>query len=191
MRDLTTGQTQRVLVNERYNIAVNWSPDGHYLTAVDLRSNTDLHVWLYDAESDTTREALPHDDESSSRRGHGCRIAPASMLSATAAASSRAWRDLLAAHDALRWVLTPDLGHRACRLSADGRRIVWVQNESGRGQLYLRDDDGVALRVVGLPLGVIEQIRLTSNGHTLALRINSATAPAEVYVVTFGADRHE
>ncbi|MGZ3639997.1 MAG: alpha/beta hydrolase family protein, partial [Ktedonobacterales bacterium] len=41
-------------------------------------------------------------------------------------------------------------------------------------------------RVAGLPLGIIEQVRLTPDGQTLALRINSSTAPAEIYTVSFG-----
>lgn len=186
VRDLTTGQTQRVLVNGRYNIAVNWSPDGRYLTAVDLRSNTNLHVWLYDTEADTSREALPHDDEFFFAPGPWL---PDSSGFYAVCDRGREFKGVAIyslAHDALRWVLTPDWDIEHVDLSADGRRIVWVQNESGRSQLYLRDDDGVALRVVGLPLGVIEQIRLTADGRALALRINSATAPAEIYVVTLG-----
>src|SRR5690349_11716413 len=42
VRDLTTGQTQRVLVNGRYNIAVNWSPYCRCLTPVDPITYTDL-----------------------------------------------------------------------------------------------------------------------------------------------------
>jgi dipeptidyl aminopeptidase/acylaminoacyl peptidase len=186
IRDLRTGETRRVLANGRYNLAANWSPDGRYLAVVDVRSNTDLHLWLLDAATGEAREALPHEDE--------CFLVPGPWLpdsSGFYVVSDRG-RDFKGvaryslASDEMRWVITHEWDVEAVELGHDGRRLVWAQNESGRSQLYVRDDGGPALRVAGLPLGVIEQMRLTPDGRMLAVRINSATAPAEVYVLTLG-----
>jgi dipeptidyl aminopeptidase/acylaminoacyl peptidase len=186
IRDLRTGETRRVLANGRYNLAANWSPDGRYLAVVDVRSNTDLHLWLLDAATGEAREALPHEDE--------CFLVPGPWLpdsSGFYVVSDRG-RDFKGvaryslASDEMRWVITHEWDVEAVELGHDGRRLVWAQNESGRSQLYVCDDGGTALRVAGLPLGVIEQMRLTPDGRMLAVRINSATAPAEVYVLTLG-----
>lgn len=186
VRDLTSGDVRRVLANGRYNFVANWSPDGRYLAVADVRSNTDLHLWLVDAQTGEAGEALPHDDPFV--------LAPGPWLPDSSGLyvlidRGREFKGV-GIYDVesgeLRWVLTPrwDVEHIA--LSDDGRRLVWVQNESGQSQLYVRDGDMNALRVVGLPVGVVEQITLTPDGWTLALRINSATAPAEVYIVNLG-----
>lgn len=186
LHELASGQTRRVVANGRYNLAVNWSPDGRYLTIVDLRSNTDLHLWLLDTETGDLSEVLPHEDEFF--------LAPGPWLpdnSGFYVITDRgrefkgiARYDLASA--TLEWVLTPEWDVEQLALSDEGRRLTWVLNESGRSQLYVRDDMGAALRVLGLPLGVVEQLKLSHDGQTVVLRINSATAPAEVYVVTLG-----
>lgn len=186
VRDLDTGETRRVLANGRYNAAVSWSPDGRYIAVADVRSNTDLHVWLVDMQTGETAEALPHSDEFV--------IAPGPWLPDSSGFYVQIDRgrefQALAVYDIesgeLRWVLTPEWDVEQVALSDDGRRLVWAQNESGQSQLYVRDGDMTAMRVVGLPLGVIEQLILSRDGRTLALRINSSTAPAEVYVVSLG-----
>ena len=91
------------------------------------------------------------------------------------------------ADGAMEWVLTPEWDVEQVTVSADGRRLLWTLNESGRSQLHLRDNEQASLRVSGLPIGVIEYMKLSPDGQTLALRINSATAPAEVYILTLGA----
>lgn len=186
IRDLASGETQRALANGRYNFAANWSPDGRYLSIVDLRSNTDLHLWLLDTTTGETREVLPHDDEFTLVPGPWLPDSSGLYVVSDRGREFKGVARYSLQSDALEWVLTPEWDVEHLELSRDGRRMVWVLNESGRSQLYVRDDEGTAQRVVGLPLGVIEQVRFTPDGQTLALRINSSTAPAEVYVVSFG-----
>jgi dipeptidyl aminopeptidase/acylaminoacyl peptidase len=83
-------------------------------------------------------------------------------------------------------VVSGDWDVEQIALSADGRRLLWTLDESGRSQLHLRDLEQASLRVSGLPVGVIEYMRLAPDGQRLALRINSAIAPAEVYILTLG-----
>ncbi|HEV2404779.1 MAG TPA: hypothetical protein VGR88_04975, partial [Ktedonobacterales bacterium] len=58
---LETGESSRVLANGRYNLVANWSPDGRYLLAIDMRSNLDQHLWLLDTRENSIVELLPHD----------------------------------------------------------------------------------------------------------------------------------
>lgn len=187
IRDMRTGETRRALANGHYNVAINWSPDGHYVTVMDVRSNTDMRLWLLEAETGKARELLPHDDE--------CYLAPGPWLPDSSGlylitdrgSDFKGIARYILADDTMEWVLTPEWDVEQVALSADGRRLLWTLNESGRSQLHLRDNDQASLRVSGLPIGVIEYMKLSPDGQTLALRINAATAPAEVYILTLGA----
>ncbi len=187
IRDLRTGETHRALANGHYNVAINWSPDGRYITVMDVRSNTDMHLWLLEAATGETRELLPHDDE--------CYLAPGPWLPDSSGlylitdrgSEFKGIARYMLADETMEWVLTPEWDVEQVALSADGRRLLWTLNESGRSQLHLRDNEQASLRVSGLPIGVIEYMKLSPDGQTLALRINSATAPAEVYILTLGA----
>ena len=186
VRDLATGEVRRVLANGRYNFAVSWSPDGRYLTVADVRSNTDLHVWLVDMQTGEAAEALPHEDEFVLAPGPWLPDSSGFYVLVDRGREFKGVGIYDIESGELRWVLTPEWDVEQVALSDDGRRLVWVQNESGQSQLYARDGEMTAMRVVGLPVGVIEQVTLAPDGRTLALRINSATAPAEVYTVSLG-----
>ncbi|HEX8730188.1 MAG TPA: hypothetical protein VF739_16270, partial [Ktedonobacterales bacterium] len=187
IRDMQTGETRRALANGHYNVAINWSPDGRYVTVMDIRSNTDMRLWLLEAATGEARELLPHDDE--------CYLAPGPWLPDSSGlylitdrgSQFKGIARYMLSDGAMEWVLTPEWDVEQVTLSADGRRLLWTLNESGRSQLHLRDNEQASLRVSGLPIGVIEYMKLSPDGQTLALRINSATAPAEVYILTLGA----
>ncbi|HEY8326355.1 MAG: prolyl oligopeptidase family serine peptidase [Ktedonobacterales bacterium] len=187
IRDLQSGETRRALANGHYNVAINWSPDGRYVTVMDIRSNTDMRLWLLEAATGEARELLPHDDE--------CYLAPGPWLPDSSGlylitdrgSQFKGIARYMLADGAMEWVLTPEWDVEQVTLSADGHRLLWTLNESGRSQLHLRDNEQASLRVSGLPIGVIEYMKLSPDGQTLALRINSATAPAEVYMLSLGA----
>jgi dipeptidyl aminopeptidase/acylaminoacyl peptidase len=184
--DLASGDVRRALANGRYNVAANWSPDGRYLTVIDLRSNTDLRLHLLEPATGAVAEILPHEGEFVLIPGPWL---PDSSAFYVVCDRGREFKGIarysLASGD-VEWIVTPEWDVEHIELSDDGRRLVWAQNESGRSQLYVRDDQGTPMRVVGMPIGVIEQLTLSPDGTTLALRINAANAPAEVYVVTLG-----
>lgn len=187
IRDMQTGETRRALANGHFNVAINWSPDGRFVTVMDVRSNTDMHMWLLEAATGEARELLPHEDE--------CYLAPGPWLPDSSGlylitdrgTQFKGIARYLLATDSVEWVLKPEWDVEQLSLSADGRRLLWTLNESGRSQLHVRDNDQASLRVSGLPIGVIEYMKLSPDGKTLALRINSATAPAEVYALSLGA----
>jgi len=184
--DITTGEMRRALANGRANAPVNWSPDGRYLTVADVRGNTDIHLWLIDMETGEAHEALPHEDTFVVMPGPWLPDSSGFYVLLDRGREFKGVALYELASEELRWVLAPEWDVEDLALSKDGRRMVWVQNESGESQLYLRDGDETAMHVVGLPRGVIEALDLAPDGQTLALRINAATAPAEIYVVSLG-----
>jgi dipeptidyl aminopeptidase/acylaminoacyl peptidase len=187
IRDMVTGETRRALANGRFNVAINWSPNGRYVTVMDIRSNTDMRLWLLDMSDGSLTEVAPGQDERY--------IAPGPWLPDSSGLyvitdHGRDYKGIARyklATGEMEWVLTAEWDVEQIALSADGRRLLWTLNESGRSQLHLRDGDQASLRIAGLPIGVIEYMKLSPDGQRLALRINSATAPAEVYVLTLGA----
>ena len=69
-------------------------------------------------------------------------------------------------------------------LSADGQYLAYVANEDGIGKLRVVNlHDMSELPLPELPLGVIANVRFAPNSFELALTINGATEPSDVYVV--------
>jgi dipeptidyl aminopeptidase/acylaminoacyl peptidase len=188
LMDLATGDTRRLLANGHANYAINWSPDGRWITVADVRGNTDLHLWLIEAATGTAEELLPHEEDMVLMPGPWLPDSSGFYVSTN---RGREFQGIARYHLASRmldWVLAPEWDVEHFAISRDGRRQVWSQNEDGRSQLYLRDADAEqTLRVAGLPLGVIEQLILSPDGTAAALRLNAATAPADLYVVALDA----
>ena len=68
-------------------------------------------------------------------------------------------------------------------VSADGRYVAYVLNEDGRSRLTVLDTLGkVELAPAGLPEGRIGNLRFDRTGRRLAMSVETATAPRDVYV---------
>ena len=76
----------------------------------------------------------------------------------------------------------------AIDIAPDGKHLAFVSNEDGIGKLHvlaLPSHQPVALPA--LPVGVIGNMGFSPDGKRLALTVNSATSPSDVYVVDVGA----
>ena len=72
----------------------------------------------------------------------------------------------------------------------DGSRIAFVSNEDGISVLHVLDTaDYRELRLPALPIGVVGGIEFSPDGGRLALSINTATSPTDVYVVDIAGNR--
>lgn len=68
-------------------------------------------------------------------------------------------------------------------VSADGRYVAYVLNEDGRSRLTVLDTLGkVTLTPAGLPEGRIGNPRFDRTGRRLAMSVETATSPRDVYV---------
>jgi dipeptidyl aminopeptidase/acylaminoacyl peptidase len=68
-------------------------------------------------------------------------------------------------------------------VSGDGRYLAYVLNEDGRSRLHILDTQThQALSPVGLPEGRIGNPRFAASGHKLAMSVDGAIAPRDVYV---------
>lgn len=68
--------------------------------------------------------------------------------------------------------------------SDDGRHIAFVTNEDGISTLRVLDTTTYkARKLPALPIGVVGGFQFSPNGQQLALSINTATSPSDVYVI--------
>ncbi len=80
----------------------------------------------------------------------------------------------------------------AIDLSPDGQFLAYVTNEDGIGKLrVLTLHDMKELPLPELPVGVIANIAFSPTSFSLALTINGATSPSDVYVVHLTQGRLE
>ncbi len=69
-------------------------------------------------------------------------------------------------------------------VAGDGRHLAYVTNEDGIGRLHvLALPSHREVTLPGLPIGVIGGFEFSPDGRRLALALNSATSPSDVYVI--------
>ncbi len=102
------------------------------------------------------------------------------------------YRDL-ASHETRR--LTPDDAGwdvEGFDVSADGRYLAYVRNQDGRSHLALEDTTSrIETSPAGVPEGVITALRFDRSGDRLALSVESAQSPRDVYVYDLRHDKLE
>jgi dipeptidyl aminopeptidase/acylaminoacyl peptidase len=72
-------------------------------------------------------------------------------------------------------------------LSNDGRRGAFITNEGGMSRLYLLDTkNGQFSPVKRIPLGIISNLGFSPDDRNLAMSLNAAQSPSDVYVLSLG-----
>jgi dipeptidyl aminopeptidase/acylaminoacyl peptidase len=82
--------------------------------------------------------------------------------------------------------LTPDLAWNVAtmRVSRNGRYLAYTVEEDGLSTLHLRELPGMKpLRVPAMPAGIIGGLSFDPRDRRLAMTINAATGPGDVYVL--------
>lgn len=76
----------------------------------------------------------------------------------------------------------------ALEISDDGQRIAYVSNEDGIDKLHVLDWPSLQeVALPALPLGVVGRLGFSPDGRQLALGLNTATSPSDVYVIDLAA----
>lgn len=69
-------------------------------------------------------------------------------------------------------------------IADDGKHLAYVSNEGGISQLHVVTvPEHRAVPLPALPIGVIGNLGFAPDGHRIALTLNSATSPSDVFVV--------
>lgn len=75
-------------------------------------------------------------------------------------------------------------------LSDDGKRLAFVTNEDGIGKLHVLSlPEHKEIKLPALPVGVIGRADFSPDGKRIALAINTATSPSDVYVIDLSSNQ--
>lgn len=184
MYDLESGETKRVMAGSGLYYFAGWSPDGQRSLVVDVKSNTNLDIYLLNPETGEQRLLTEHEGEIKYMPG------PWSPDSAGFYFLTDEGREFtgLAFFDlktyTWKWVETPDWDIENVVGSKDGRFLAWIVNEDGFSRLYLRNLlTGALVDLPELPEGVFVSAVFSEKGNRLALMTITATHCGEIYVL--------
>jgi dipeptidyl aminopeptidase/acylaminoacyl peptidase len=184
VRDVTTGETRRLLAGDANFFAAEWSPDGNWLTAIKFNSNTDNDVYLVSRDGETRRVLTPHDGQVRFYPGPWKPDGSGFYLITDEGREfvGLAFFDL--ARNAYAWDLTPDWDIEQLAAARDGSILAWSVNEDGYSRLYARNErTGEAIALPSIPNGVVQLLKLSPDGQKIGFLLSRPTHPAEVYVV--------
>jgi dipeptidyl aminopeptidase/acylaminoacyl peptidase len=173
--------------------ASDWSADNTQLLAMQYVSVTDSRVHLLDLETGEHRRLAGSAEEPGTYVG----ISPTFDKTGKGAfITSDASGDFTQlAHIDLESgetrILTPDIPWdvESFDLSPDGSRAAFTVNDNGAHQLYLMDAATFAYRrVEGLPVGLVFRLGFSPDGSRLAMNLNTAKTPSDVFTLELGAE---
>ncbi|MDP8930033.1 MAG: S9 family peptidase [Actinomycetota bacterium] len=187
VRHVETGETRHVFGDDQYAFPSSWSPDGRHLLCMDERSNTDTSLHLVDIEAEEQRELTPHEGEVGFWPGpwaadsSGFYVRTDEGREFTGVALQRL--------DGVReWVATPEADVEALAGSADGRVLVWLENDRGWSRLRALDlGTGQRLPDAQLPHGTCGMyfpvLAVSPDGRYAAVVWSQPRHSYELYVV--------
>jgi dipeptidyl aminopeptidase/acylaminoacyl peptidase len=189
VRDLGTGQARRAYTGGGHVFPGHWSPDGHRLTAIEVRSGKSEHVIYVVAADGGSVERLTTEGSTAT-----CWPGPWLADGSGFLVRSSTGRDFVglgvmdAATGELSWLDTPEWDVEHVASSEDGRTLVWVVNVDGASRLRAMDlRAGEAIAVPALPAGEVSALSLTPDGRTAVVLFSTPTRPANVVAIDLGS----
>jgi len=186
LADVTSAAAPRLLVGGGDDTwyPLDWSPDDSTLLVWKYLSISESYLYLADVASGT----LTPVDQTPRKAGiRMAKFAPDGrgvyvVTDEDGEFAQLKFKDPVT-HESRR--VTPDIPWdvEEFDVSADGRYVAYVVNEDGRSRLTVLDTPmKLALVPEGLPEGRIGNPRFDPTGHKLAMSVDGATSPRDVYV---------
>ena len=193
VRDVASGEVEKVFGGDVFAGPAGWSPDGSRLLVSEFRSGSDQSIHL--VEDGGARELTPHEGEAKLVPGPWAPDGSGFYLLSDEGREfvGLAFFDL--ARDSYEWIETPDGDVEEVALSKDGRVLAWTVNEQGWGRVRFRDlETGELLPEAQLPEGVgafwgLTSLCLTPDGARAAFIWASPRRAHELYVVETATGR--
>ena len=184
--DVTGTLAPQLLVGGRQDTwyPLDWSADDSKLLVWRYLSSSESYLYLADVASGvlTPLEEKPHKAGITTARfaptGHGVYV----VTDEDGEFAQLKFKDPIT-HESRR--ITPDISWDVedFDVSADGRYIAYTVNEDGRSRLSILDNlNHLVLAPVGLPEGRIGNPRFDRTGRRLAMSVDGASAPRDVFV---------
>jgi dipeptidyl aminopeptidase/acylaminoacyl peptidase len=196
LRDVDTGETRMLLGELGVTFPVAWSPDGRFLTVLEIRSNADSSVHLVAVHSGDIREVTPHseDDEAAYIPGPWAQDSSGFYLITNEGREFAGLAFYRLDGDGYEWLETPERELEDLAGSRDGRVIAWLENEDGWSRLRIRDvETGRDLPDPQLPAGTATPLgsglTLSPDGSYAAVVWQSPRRPPELYAIATATGR--
>jgi dipeptidyl aminopeptidase/acylaminoacyl peptidase len=168
-----------------------WSPDGQRLLIQNYVSVTDSRVHLLDLTSGKLQLLAGGGEASGVYAGLDFDRAGKGLFLLTDEGSDFARLAYMDLSSREKEIITTDIDWdvESWALSEDGTRAAFTVNEGGIDRLYLMDPQGRRYeRVKRIPTGLVSGLRFSPNGRRLALTLDSARSPSDVYTLELGED---
>ncbi len=178
--DLGTREVRRVPGAGGHMLPQFWSRDSSMFIAVDWCSETDER--LYVATVEGSARLVGATSEPPARCAAGPWLNGGVLVVTDAGREFAGLARMDVETGALEWIDTPDWDVERVALSADERILVWTVNVGGVSELHVRDlQTGQDLTPPAIPSGMVGAISLSADGRRLALRVLTATMPANIF----------
>ena len=168
----------------------DFSKDGKYLLVQQYKEVTDSRIYLLDLKSREMRIlAGSAEDPSANRavgfdgRGKGFFL----VTNSRGRAAELAWKSLQpgAGIEYISTKIPWDVSEFA--LSDDGRRGAFVTNEGGISRLYLLNTRTRRYSLIdNMPMGLIFGLKFHPDNKRIAMNLNTAQTPSDVFVMNLG-----
>jgi dipeptidyl aminopeptidase/acylaminoacyl peptidase len=188
--DLTSQDAPRMVGSGQSGLwqPLDWSLDDRQLLVLRSVSGGESDLYLADVSTGALTPLVPADPASGKKiHVRGARFAPGGrgiylLSDETGEFAQLHYLDPVARQER---AVSPELGWDVedFAVSGDGRYVAYSVNEDGKSRLALADTlSKTDLISPELPIGRITNLEFDRTGHRLALSVESAQAPRDVYV---------
>jgi dipeptidyl aminopeptidase/acylaminoacyl peptidase len=187
VRDMQSGETQKLIDEPANHFPGAWSPDGRYLLASKQNGNVDTDIVLIDMGTGMARNLTRHEGQvvfapsawSREKGKNGFYF----ISNEAGEFFSLGFYNLDT--DKRTWVQSPDWDVEAAGVSRDGRLLAWSVNEDGLSRLRLLNlKKGKKLKLPSMLSGVIHYMAFSPDSRKLALLMGGATLCTQPFVLS-------
>ena len=182
--DFAERRERLLLRGKGYWYPVAWAPDGERLTLINYRSINESHLYVLHT-ADGSLQPIIDQADAACQGGLWAKDGQTIYFSCDL---RRECRELMAYELPSGTYRHPTQGLEqeveGMEISSDGRQLALLLNEHGISRLHLFDTEKSECEaVVPLPDGVISNMRWHPSEPKLALTLNQAQSPADVFVL--------
>ena len=182
--DPATGELERIVTGGR-NYAGDASPDGRWLTATRLYSNSNSDVVLIDLATGGHEIITAHEGDVSNSPGPWDADSGGFLMFTDQDREFTAVVHYSVAGGSRSPLLEADMDVELASQSRDGRWRAFVLNDQGRGSLRLVDLERDETVTPELPGGVIEQVSLHPGLPRALVTMGSGREPTNIFELDF------
>ena len=191
-----SNETFCVTNKEGWYVPGYWSPNNKKLNCSQLVTLTDHAIWLLDIESNDMVQVTPLKDKTEKGRfivgpwspdGKGFYI----ISDIEKEYANLAFYDTYKSK--LEWVFTPEHDIELVDLSLDGTTLAWTENIDGYSRVLTKNlRNRKVQEITDLSLsGVIEDLKLSTDGKKMGIMMASPTSPSDIFVIDIDNDENK